>query len=219
MRIKSVRLRFRLRGWDFGSNFFFVKRIGLFGGTFDPVHLGHVAIASAALQEGVDHLVVMPCRLSPLKVAMGETTPPTTGDHRLAMLKLAMPDNPRIEISRYEIDGPELSYTWQSLEYLRGRFPEDRMVLIIGEDQYQVLGKWARIEDWSKNVDFLIFSRQVSEASENKLKDIKLQRAGSSVPTVSATAIRQALHENKSVIGLIPVQVEQYIRQHGLYQP
>jgi nicotinate-nucleotide adenylyltransferase len=196
-----------------------VKRIGLFGGTFDPVHLGHVAIASAALQEGIDHLIVMPCRLSPLKIAQGDATMPTSGDHRLAMLQLAMPEDPRIEISRYEVDGPELSYTWQTLDYLSGRFPGDQLVLIIGEDQYRLLDKWVKIEEWSKNVEFLIFSRQVSEASENKLKGLKIQRAASPVPTVSATAVRQALHENKSVIGLIPVQVEQYVRRNGLYQP
>lgn len=209
----------RLRRGNFALSVEVVKRIGLFGGTFDPVHLGHVAIASAALQEGLDHLVVMPCRLSPLKIAQGDTTAPTSGDHRLHMLKLAMPDDPRIEVSRFEIDGPELSYTWQTLEYLRERFPEDQMVLVIGEDQYQLLGKWAKIHEWARTVDFLIFSRQIPTSTENKLKDLKIQLAGSSVPTVSATAVRQALHEKKSVIGLIPVQVEQYIRDQGLYQP
>jgi len=93
------------------------------------------------------------------------------------------------------------------------------MVLVIGEDQYQLLGKWAKIHEWARTVDFLIFSRQIPTSTENKLKDLKIQLAGSSVPTVSATAVRQALHEKKSVIGLIPVQVEQYIRDQGLYQP
>jgi nicotinate-nucleotide adenylyltransferase len=195
-----------------------MRRIGLFGGTFDPVHLGHVAIASAALQEGIDHLVVMPCRLSPLKIAQGESSSPASGEHRLAMLKLAMPEVPQIEISSFEIEGADLSYTWQTLEYLRGRYPEDRLVLVIGEDQHRLLSKWVKIDEWSSWVDFLIFSREVLEDSAKTMPGLSIQRAVAQVPTVSATAIRQALQENRSVIGLIPVQVEQYIRKHGLYQ-
>lgn len=196
-----------------------MKRVGLFGGTFDPVHLGHVAMVHAALREGIDHLVVMPCNISPHKQ---ETVGGASGNDRFIMLRLAMPDDPRIEISRHEIDGPEISYTWQTLEYLGNRHTDSKLVLIIGMDQYLVLDQWARFNEWSQDVEFLVFNRTVEavtgEAVAMKNQGLRVQMALESVPTVSASQVRDVLRRGDSGIGLIPFQVGQYIKEHGLYR-
>ncbi|MDZ4787978.1 MAG: nicotinate (nicotinamide) nucleotide adenylyltransferase [Blastochloris sp.] len=195
-----------------------MRRIGLLGGTFDPVHAGHVAMAYAALEEGIDHLIVMPCKLSPHKAFGSSESKPAPDQHRWNMLQLAMPYDTRVELSVYELDGPDYSFTWQSLDYLKSIYPQDRIVLVIGEDQYDVLDTWAKFQEWRTWVEILVFKREGMK-SESLLKEEAILATWSkiNIPTVSATDLRHRLAHGLEMKGLLPEGVAEYIEREGLY--
>ncbi|NJK90519.1 MAG: nicotinate (nicotinamide) nucleotide adenylyltransferase [Blastochloris sp.] len=195
-----------------------MKTIGLFGGTFDPVHCGHEAMARAALVEGVDHLIVMPCHRSPFKLEAGGFAEPTSGEHRWQMLNLVFGDEPRIEVSRHEIEGPPISYTWQTLEFLWGLYPEDRLCLILGQDQYELLSQWARIEVWGSRVDFLIFGRGTDYGRKSSDPGWRLRWSSRTIPDVSSTMVREALAEGEEGRNILHPKVRDYIHRQGLYR-
>lgn len=115
-------------------------RTGIFGGTFDPVHVGHLAIALAALESArLDRVIFVPASRSPLK----DRGPYASAEDRLAMLVAATKDEPRFDVSRVELDRAGPSYTVDTLEALRG---EGELHLILGSDALADLGRWRRPE-------------------------------------------------------------------------
>jgi nicotinate-nucleotide adenylyltransferase len=194
-----------------------LKHIGLFGGTFDPVGRAHVKIAEAALATGtLDSLVVMPCSVSPHKTPR----PPWVSDyHRLQMSKIAFAGLPGIEISSFEIDRKQISYTKTTLEYLWERFPESRIVLVIGTDEYRVLDTWVDFLSWGSKVDFMVVRR----------KDMIPQKpfvtghspvtfVDANITTFRATKIREGIVRGFDMSDHLPPGVSDYITEHGLYQ-
>ena len=111
-------------------------RVGVFGGTFDPVHVGHLAIAQAAIDDAqLDRVVFVPARRSPLKA----TGPVASEEDRLAMLEVAVRDEPHFSVSRVELERPAPSYTVDTLEALKG---QGELFLILGSDALADLPKW-----------------------------------------------------------------------------
>lgn len=195
-----------------------MKRVGLFGGTFDPVHLGHAQMISAALVEGIDKLIVMPCQISPHKTDLTECAEPVSAIHRHKMLQLALPADERIELSSYEINQKDTSYTWKTLDYLRVCFPGDAICLILGEDQFNVLDKWAKFEQWGETVEFLIFNRKnKNKPKPPSGKKLRIDWATQNIADISATQIRSDLAEGKDVSHVLNERVKNYIQQHQLY--
>ena len=119
------------------------QRIALFGGTFDPVHLGHVQIARAAVEQlELDRVVFIPCRQSPHKDAAtlaGE-------QDRITMLQLALASHPWAEVSDIETFLPPPSYSWVTAKAMREVFPVARLFWLLGEDQWQTIESWNRVE-------------------------------------------------------------------------
>lgn len=195
-----------------------MKRVGLFGGTFDPVHLGHAQIIQAALEEGIEKLIVMPCQISPHKTDALTDPAPIANHHRYKMLQLALPVDERIELSSYEIDQLEISYTWKTLDYLQERFPNDQLCLVIGEDQFNVLEKWAKFEQWCDEIEFLIFRRKNKrELKSNSGKKLRVKWAEQIIADISATKIRSDLAQGRDVSHLLNERVKDYMQQHQLY--
>jgi nicotinate-nucleotide adenylyltransferase len=196
-------------------------QIGIFGGTFNPIHEGHIAIVDAALRENLSKVIVLPCWLSPHKLNQVNDPMLASGEHRYNMVNEALRGKPEVEVSRIEIDRAEPSFTWKRLQNFRRTYPEQSPVLIIGWDQFVVLNTWTRFKEWSETIEFLIFRRPSATQDETipsfagKLKYRIIEVA---IPSISSTEILQAFQDKRTEIKGLPPSVRDYIRQNSLYR-
>ena len=187
------------------------RNIAIFGGTFDPVHLGHTHLAALAQSAfGLDEVRFMPCRISPHKTA----EEPTPAAARLAMLRLATAGLPWAVVDDFETrrDGP--SYSWQTAESMRQRFPDARLLWLLGSDQWDALLRWSHPERLAACVEFIVCTRGAQP----------LPRAGyrmhalTAAHPASATAIRTALAAGATGHPWLDPHVADWIAEHHLYQ-
>lgn len=199
------------------------NRIGILGGTFDPVHVGHVALGRAALMEaGLARLLVMPAYIQPFK--QGKRV--TEDEHRLAMARLAFEDVPRTEISTFEVDRMRVSYTYDTLTAMQKEYPGKELFFITGTDAFLEMDTWYKGTDLLRNFSFLVSVRPGYREEElnRRIADYQTDygahiiKLASSMPDISATEIREKYRAGESVRGLVPEKVERYIKEHGLYQ-
>ena len=177
----------------------------LYGGTFDPVHNGHVQVPLAAMQHlGFDRVLYVPANIPPLKE--DASTPPS---HRLAMLQLALSDSPWAEISTIELDREGTSYTIDTLEALHS--DGDSMRLLIGADQWQQFQSWKRWDEIIKLADPVVMPREGCEIEHERILPIH------PLPATS-TDIRTFIRDGVSIEPLVDPQVAAYITKHNLYR-
>jgi nicotinate-nucleotide adenylyltransferase len=192
------------------------RRVGLFGGTFDPVHTAHVALAHAALNAfDLDEVRWIPTGQPWQK---GWTI--TDAKHREAMVRLAIEGEPRFKLDRIEIERSGPSYTLDTVKALVAAEPGTEWVLIIGQDQYAGLHTW---RDWQVLLG-LVTLAVANRPGPVREPDPEVQRfAHQAVPLpmldVSSTAIRDEVAGGQDYRQLVPPQVARYIESHGLYQP
>ncbi len=183
-------------------------RLGIFGGTFDPIHHGHLILARAAREElGLDEVVLVPANRSPHKPGAKNAT----GHDRLAMVQLAIEGEPGLAASDLELQRPPPSYTVETLRQLREQHPATELVLLIGADNVENFGTWRE-----------------PEAIQQLARLAVLDRASGSPPhawpvvrrlvDLSSTEIRHRINRGLSIRYLTPDRVCDYIRQHGLYR-
>lgn len=195
------------------------KRIGFYGGTFNPVHNGHVALVQAALKK-LDKVIVMPCRISPHKLHQQTDQNFVSGEHRHAMLVACFQKIPEVEVSRWEIDRKDVSFTWMSLEAMRHKHPGDQVVLIMGWDQFAVLPTWDKFEYWTPGTEFLVFRRQGIENQNPITKSCERLRykvAEELLPEISSSELRLQMSAGEYDSDKISGAVLDYIKKHGLY--
>src|SRR5580658_7230363 len=131
-------------------------RLGIYGGTFDPPHAGHLLLARDALEQArLDAVLFVPCAQSPLK----RNKPRVTDAHRLAMLRLALKGEPRFWISRCELDRSGPSYAFDTVVEIGAAFPRAMLFWLIGADQLATLPRWHSPEELARRVSFLLFER------------------------------------------------------------
>lgn len=131
-------------------------KIALFGGTFDPIHQGHIALADQACQRiHADRVVFIPCRQSPHKT----TAPGASAEQRCVMIELAIAPLDWAELSRVEIDRDSDSFSWQSAAYFADRFPEAELFWILGTDQWSKINSWAEPDKLRDNLTFIVAMR------------------------------------------------------------
>ena len=191
-----------------------MKRVALFGGTFDPIHRGHRFIAERALAQcDLDEVVFLPCRQSPHKRDV-ETT---SGEDRLAMVRLAIEDLAGVRASDWELQREGVSYSWQTAEYWRTEVlsEEDQLFWILGMDQWVALSKWARVEYLSELATFIVFPRdgEVPKAFAGR-NAVFLPDA----MAISATEIRTRASLGLSLEAHVGDHVAAYVREKGLYR-
>jgi len=201
-------------------------RLAVFGGTFDPVHNGHLLIAGDLLRrELVDEVLFVPARVAPHKLAAAVSAP----EHRLAMLALALAAVPAFSISDIEIRRREQSsYTIDTLDLLKAAYPGHELFFVMGMDSLNELHLWHRSAELISRYRFMIFPRPAVEPppyaalaghfgarNARKLFDAVLEMHG---VDISATVIRQTQARGQTLAGLVPAAVRDYILEHELYQ-
>ena len=197
-------------------------RTGIFGGTFNPVHSGHVRLARTYFDAlRLDRMLVIPTCQPPHKA--GEQL--ADGADRLAMCRLAFGGLPGFEASDIELRRGRKSYTVDTLEQLAGQYPDDRFYLIMGSDMFLTLTEW---RDWKRICELAVICAGARDAAlRGPLADCKrsLEAQGALCELVeldplpiSSTLVRERAREKKPLGGLVPPEVAAYIDSHGLYQ-
>ena len=183
-------------------------RIGIYGGTFNPVHHGHLILARQALEEfKLDQLVFVPAAESPFKI-QNHSAP--SGD-RLAMLRLAIAGEDRFLVDPLEIERGGISYSIDTVKMFRNRDPGAELFFLVGEDNADRLTEWHRFEELKKLVYFVVLSR--SEEFQSPEYPVVQRRI-----EISSTEIRNRVANQESITYLVPESVKHYIEQHQLYQ-
>jgi nicotinate-nucleotide adenylyltransferase len=183
-------------------------RIGIYGGTFNPVHHGHLILARQALEEfKLDRLVFVPAAESPFKI-QNHSAP--AGD-RLAMLRLAIAGEDGFSVDPLEIERGGISYSIDTVKMFRNRDPGAELFFLVGEDNADRLTEWHRFEELKKLVYFVVLSR--SEDFQSPEYPVVQRRI-----EISSTEIRNRVANQESITYLVPESVKHYIEQHQLYQ-
>ena len=190
-------------------------KIGIFGGTFNPPHIGHLIVAEhARVSAGLDKILFIPAYISPLKDSGEEIN----AQDRLAMTTLAIDKNPHFEVSDIELKREEKSYTIETIEVLKNKFPSAEFYLLIGMDNYQSLQEWKESKKLLATVNILVLNRpEISSSLNQKIDNSKIKFL--SVPNieVSSTDIRNRIRAGESVRYSVPDSVFDYIQSHRLY--
>jgi len=200
-----------------------LQRIGIFGGTFDPIHYGHLVLAEGARYEcGLDRVIFVPAARPPHKE--GESVLP--GDYRYEMVSLAIEDNPYFEISPLELQRPGYSYTVDTIRWFLAKYPGVSLSFILGMDALLEIKTWKEAAELVRLCGFIAAVRpgyQVVEGDE-RLQGLPAEFWSNlhiiEVPglDISSTDLRHRFATGKPVRYLLPPVVEAYIRRQNLYR-
>ncbi len=200
-------------------------KIGIYGGTFNPIHLGHLHILREFIRRlSLDRVLLIPTHVPPHKQAQALAG----GEDRVAMCALAAKEigSVPIEVSRLELQREGKSYTADTLEALKAEFPEDELFLLMGEDMFLTIHQWYRPETIFA-LAAICGSPRSGDGLQKLLrqKDFLEQTYGArcfveNIPyfLASSTEIRERAAGGKALSGLVPKSVEEYIHTHGLYR-
>lgn len=196
-----------------------MSRIGILGGTFDPIHVGHLIMASyAAYDLRLDQVLVMPAQSPPHKLGMSITP----AADRVAMIRLAIETDPRLHLSTLDLTSREPSYTATLLKRVQVEHPGDDLVFIIGADSLRDFPTWYRPDLILQRAEIAVARRPGVEIDETMLSAFSgLRERTTLFPSplidISSTDIRQRVRDGAPVTWLVPPAVERYIVDHALY--
>lgn len=197
----------------------FVAKLGIFGGTFDPIHIGHLALAERACADcGLEQVYFVPANYPPHKLDRPVTAP----EHRLAMVQSAIADNPSFLVSDLELRRSGPSYTIQTIRAFQSRHPEDELFFLMGADSVLELDTWMNVEELVTLCRFIVVQRPgyAYNQAETRVPEafwprtVRLEMAGLDV---SSSDIRARLQQNRSVRYLVPDPVLEYAARNCLY--
>lgn len=191
-------------------------KIGFLGGTFDPIHFGHLLAAQDAFeQHRLDRLVIVPAAQAPLKP---NETQSTSAD-RLAMVRAATEWDTRFEVSDFELSKGGVSFTIDSARHFRVLYPNDELFWVIGGDQLPKLHLWKDIESLAAIVEFIFLERPgypVKAAPD--VPGLRLHRCDGHLLAISSTELRDRTRRGLSLDYFVPHKAIVYIREKGLYR-
>ena len=196
-----------------------MTRFALFGGSFDPVHLGHLLVAQAAYEElSLTRLFFVPAAQSPFK----PDHKPTPAKERLRLLRLALAGKTWCEIDEQEIKRGGVSYSIDTVRDYHRRFPQAELYYLIGADHISQLPKWREADDLARLVEFVVIPRPGEQmdgaASQLALPSPFCGRKLRGVPVgISSSQIRERVKAGLSIQHLTPAEVEEAIRNNRLY--
>jgi nicotinate-nucleotide adenylyltransferase len=198
------------------------RRVGVLGGTFDPIHHGHLVAAQEVLHAlELDCVLFVPAGSPPHKPAQ----PISAAHHRVAMVSLAIAARPRFQLSRVDVERPGPHFTFDALTILHERWGEDtRFFFIVGSDSLAELTTWHRPEGIITLADLAVVVRPGArvdlEALEAHLPGLGSHLHCVSMPLlqISSTDLRARVREGRPIAFLVPQPIEDYILEHGLYR-
>ncbi len=189
-----------------------MKRIGILGGTFDPVHNGHLAIAQTALEKlRLDKVIFVPAKLPVHK----DPDSVAASDKRLKMVELAVAAYPHFESSNIEVARKGKSYSIETVEQFRKDYAGEKLFFIIGADSSLKLHTWKRIDELVKMVSFVCVNRpgNTPDVAQKRCRHIKMPALD-----ISSSMIRNRIAKGLPVGYLLPKAVEEYIHRHRIYR-
>jgi nicotinate-nucleotide adenylyltransferase len=197
------------------------RGLGVLGGTFNPPHLGHLRLASAALAElGLERVLLVPARAAPHKAQADEPG----CEHRLRMCQLAAAAGPCVEVSRIELDRPGPSYTVDTLRSIHATSPDAELTLIVGADMAQTLPSWREPREILRLARLAVAGRNGAsrEAIESAMRslDAEARAVFLDMPPleVSSSQVRSRVAGGEPCEDLVGAEVAGYIAEHGLYR-
>jgi nicotinate-nucleotide adenylyltransferase len=201
------------------------KRVGIIGGSFDPVHTGHLVIAQDALEKlDLSEIVFVPAAIPPHKQHMQQAD----AAHRYGMLQLATEADFRFSVSDIEIRRGGISYTFDTVSYLQAERPEVEWVLIVGSDTMVDLHNWYKIDELLGLCEVASFLRPGESSLEEIGRKVALPETSKKklleniieahLIEISSTEIRMRVAEGLGIRYLVPAEAEMYIFEHGLYR-
>jgi len=191
-----------------------LRTVGILGGTFDPIHNGHLITAQSVLEKrNLEKIIFIPNYISPLKQDVKSSSP----EHRLNMLRLALKNNPHFDISDYELNRKRVSYTIDTLTEMKKIY--SNIELIIGYDNIVVFDKWYKPEEILKLCKIIVMRRSTDQPIDIKHKYYSSANYVDT-PTIeiSASNIRARLKQNLTIDNLVPEKVKEYIYGNSLYK-
>lgn len=199
-----------------------MKKYGIFGGSFNPIHYGHLMICEYIKEEmGLDKVIFIPTGNPPHK-DLG-----VSAEDRYEMVKLAISPNPDFEISDIETTRINLSYTVDTIRELKKIYKEEKLYFLIGLDSLFQLKTWKKIGDLSQEIEFVVALRPgyIDKEDINREIDFLRENFGTKINLIktplyeiSSTDLRDRIHEGKSLRYLIPKKVLDYIEESGFYK-
>ena len=195
-------------------------RLGVFGGTFDPIHVGHLAAARAAMDcTHLDRVLFVPSAQPPHRAAAS-----APAEDRLAMARLAVEGESDFEVSDIEVNRGGKSYTVDTLSQLHRLYPGDELFLILGWDAARLFRSWREPDQVSNLASVVIVARpgtdapQASELAATGIPPARVIKCMVPTPDVSSSDLRRGLAAGEPVTGRLPPAVERYIASRGLYR-
>ena len=189
--------------------------IGLFGGSFNPIHNGHVRLAKALLQEaGLDEVWFMVSPQNPFK----QNQQLLDDNKRFRLVQIALKDEPHLKACDFEFNLSKPSYTWNTLQALQEAYTDDQFTILIGGDNWAAFDKWYRYEDILQRYPIVVYPREGSEVTGFEFQVPKIKIVKTPLINISSTQIRQRIQAGKSVRGLVPTGVAMVLEQEHLYR-
>ncbi|MEP6603667.1 MAG: nicotinate-nucleotide adenylyltransferase [Spartobacteria bacterium] len=184
-----------------------MRKIGVYGGTFDPVHHAHLILAREALEQlGLEKVIFVPAAISPLR-----SEPAASADMRLSMLRAAIADEPGFAVDDCELRRPAPSFTIDTITEMRGRERDTEIYYLVGEDNVATFSKWHRFDELKKLVHLVVLDRTGAEMKHD------YQTFHRKID-ISATEIRKRVALGRSIRYLVPAAVAEIIEQAKLYR-
>lgn len=198
------------------------KRIGIMGGTFNPIHIGHLILAEKAYETmNLDKVWIVPTANPPHKQGLEILSK----EHRLEMVKMAISDNPHFKLSLMEMEGETPRYSYETMEWLNSHYQDCEFYYLLGADSLFDIEKWREFERFMKATHILVAVRneQISEDLEawvtylKKKYNARISFINSPNIGISSSLIRELVKEKKSIRYYVPDSVYQYIKREHLY--
>ena len=200
-----------------------MRSIGIFGGSYDPIHEAHISLARDAYEQlNLDLLILVPAKLQPFKLDKKVTS----AEDRLEMVRLAVDGIPGLGVSDFEIKSDGVSYSYLTMRHMRETYPDAKLYFVTGTDAFLAIEKWMEAEEMLTNYSYVIGTRPGYK--EDELKQVMKrvhEKFGTEVINinniqidVSSTEIRERVSEGRSIMGMVPTAVEEYINAKGLYR-
>jgi nicotinate-nucleotide adenylyltransferase len=197
------------------------KRIGIFGGSFNPVHIGHLIIAEYFVEDlNLDTCFFVPNHISPFKVNDSELI---SSLHRLEMLNLSIQNNPKFLVDDFEIKKSGVSFTFETILYFKRKYPNDSLFLLMGTDQIANFDQWKNWEIILNNSIIVAARRSIFNGTEKIDTSVfakypeKIICLKNPIIEISSTEIRNRIKSGKSIKYLVPPGVQSYIESNRLY--